>query len=83
MSTTTDAEAMHAKLALIARAVEDARAYEHEHGLARHDTRQCPRATLRSLRQWREHFTDAEQRATLSSRAVADAPHSGQRSAGE
>jgi hypothetical protein len=45
-------DVLDAKLALIARAVEDARAYEHEHALARHDTRKHAANTLRSLRRW-------------------------------
>jgi hypothetical protein len=74
-------ETLDAKLALIARAVEDARAYEHEHGLARHDTRKHAGNALRTLRHWRV-TVNAERRSTLPSKAVAIAPQAGSR-AGE
>jgi hypothetical protein len=64
-------EAMLAKLAELARAVEDAQAYEHDRGLASHRSRRHAGDTLRCLRHWREHVTDAERSATVK-RVVAD-----------
>ena len=45
--------------------VQDARAYEHEHGLTSRHTRQLPRGILRQLAHWRKVTATSEHRATL------------------
>ena len=49
----TEAAKLDAMLADIARAVEDARAFQHEHGFGSGRTRKLPGDMLRILRRWR------------------------------
>jgi hypothetical protein len=53
----TAADSLAAQLEDIAAAIEQARAFEHEHGLSSSRTRKLPADTLRSLRRWRTAVT--------------------------
>ena len=71
--TTAEIE-LASKLDAIATAIEQARAFEHEHGLSNRDTRKLPGDALRSLRRWQA----AAHVATLqSSNVAATAPATG------
>jgi len=69
------------RLALIAAAIEDTRAFEHEHGLSSHATRKLPADVLRALRRW-QRATSAPVRSTVDD-SRSQAPHSGQPMAGQ
>jgi len=69
---TTDARAtLDAKLAAIARAVEDARTFEHEHGLTSRTTRKLAASTLHSLRRWQQTAASSADGDTVK-RVVGD-----------
>ncbi len=59
------------KLEAIGQAVEDARTYEHEHGLTSRDTRKLPPALLRVLRRW-QSFAELAERAHACHRENGD-----------
>src|SRR5690349_3950166 len=69
------------RLALIAAAIEDARAYQHEHGLSDHRSRNLPADVLRALRRW-QRATSAPVGTTVTYDTAAPAPHGGQPTAG-
>jgi hypothetical protein len=73
----TAADELTASLALIADAIKDARAHEHGHGLATHDTRKLPADALRVIRRW-----TAAHGGTVEP-TEATAPCNGQPTAGE
>jgi hypothetical protein len=70
------------RLALIAAAVEDARGYQHEHGLSDHRSRKLPADVLRALRRW-QGATSAAVGTTVTYNTAATAPHDGQPTAGK
>ena len=72
---STEAATLATKLAAIVHAVEDARAYEHEHGLARHETRRHAADALRVVRRW-QGFT-VPRGDTMQPKTGARAPQSG------
>jgi hypothetical protein len=55
-------ELLDAKLADIARAVEDAHAYQHEHGLTDTATRKLPGAVLHIVARWRQRTKELAER---------------------
>ncbi len=65
----TAADSLAAQLDAIAAAIEQARAFEHEHGLSSSRTRKLPANAIRELRRWRHATEHAEQRATVPSTA--------------
>src|SRR5271167_1965117 len=75
---SAEADQLDAKLAQIVSAIENARAYEHEHGLARHDTRKLPADALRIIRRWHALHGD-----TLQVKSEARHQQHGQPTAGE
>jgi hypothetical protein len=75
---TTHRVTLESALVSIARAVESARTYEHEHGLARHDTRKYAGDVLRIVRRWH-----ASHGGTLHMQSEARHQQHGQPTAGE
>src|SRR2546423_11026448 len=69
------------RLAHMAAAVEDARAYQHEHGLSDHRSRKLPADVLRALRRW-QRATSAPVGTTVTYNPAATAPHDGRPTAG-
>jgi predicted transcriptional regulator len=74
---TTAEVKLAAQLDAIATAIEQARSFEHEHGLSNRHTRKLPADTLRSLRRWQHTTEDAACRVTLHSNVAATAPATG------
>ena len=71
----TEAASLATKLAAIVRAVEDARAHQHEAGLATRYTRKLPADVLRVLRRWQE--STALRGDTMQPKTGARAPQAG------
>ena len=79
----TDADQLARQIDDIAEMIEDARAYEHDHGLTSRHTRKMPADALRSLHRWRTAHTTTTS-ATLCDKSRATAPRdNGQPTAGE
>jgi len=63
---------LEGKLAAIAQAVEQARSYEHEHGLANRASRKLGASTLHTLRKWRQVTDTATARDTVTPVVVVE-----------
>lgn len=64
------------RLAAAIRAIEEARAFEHDHRLTTRRTRKLPGDAIRSLRRWQEFTTAAAYGDTVNG-TEATAPHTG------